>query len=78
MMALNPISMVYDPLKDRFEAMLKRGKAKSVAIVALARKLLELVFILLTRQEQYRFIDPDLYAIKLRRAGFAFVGAVSF
>jgi len=39
-----------NPLKDRFEAMLKRGKAKSVVIVALARKLLELVFILDSRK----------------------------
>jgi transposase len=70
-------SKAANPLKDRFDAMLKRGKAKSVAIVALARKLLELVFILLTRREKYRFIDPSLYTIKLRRAGFNFFGAES-
>jgi len=46
-----------------------------IAIVALALKLLELVFILLTRREKYRLIDPSLYAIKLRRAGFNLVGA---
>ena len=68
-------SKAANPLKERFEAMLKRGKAKSVAIVALARKLLELVYILLTRRERYRYIDPCLYATKLRRVGFNLVGA---
>lgn len=60
---------------NEYEAMLKRGKAKSVAIVALARKLLEMVYILLTRRERYRYIDPCLYTTKLRRVGFNSVGA---
>jgi len=29
----------------------------------------------LTRREKYRLIDPSLYAIKLRKAGFNLVGA---
>lgn len=68
-------SKASNPLKDRFEAMLERGKAKSVAIVALARKLLEMVYILLTRRERYRYIDASLYTLKLRRAGFSLAGA---
>jgi len=68
-------SKAANPLKAHFEAMLKRGKAKSVAIVALARKLLEMVYILLTRRERYRYIDPCLYTTKLRRIGFNLVGA---
>jgi hypothetical protein len=67
-------SKINNPLKARFEAMLQRGKPKSVAIVPLARKLLELVYILLTRRERYRYANQALYAVKLRRIGFQMVG----
>lgn len=63
------------PLKARFDAMVERGKATSVVIVAIARKLLEMVYLLLTRREPYRYSDQRRYAIKLRRLGFSSVGA---
>lgn len=64
-----------NPLKSRYEAMIKRGKARSVAIVALARKLLELVYILLTRREQYWYMDEALLRTKLKKSGLEIVGA---
>jgi hypothetical protein len=66
---------IQSPLKARFEAMVQRGKPKSVAIVAIARKLLELVYILLTRRERYLYSNQALYAAKLRKIGFQVVGA---
>lgn len=63
-----------NPLKAHYEATLKRRKAKSVAIVALARKLLELVYSLLIRRECYRYMDRTLYRLKLQKAGFKMVG----
>ena len=70
-------SKIQSPLKARFEAMMQRGKPKSVAIVAIARKLLELVYILLTRRERYLYSNQALYAAKLRKIGFQVVGAGS-
>lgn len=70
-------STISTPLKMRYEAMLQRGKAKSVAIVAVARKILELVYILLIRREYYRCADTQRFLLKLKKIGFETVGAES-
>jgi hypothetical protein len=55
--------------------MLKRGKARSIAVVALARKLLELVYILLKRREHYWYVDESRLGQKYRKAGLEIIGA---
>ncbi len=64
-----------NPLKSHYEAMISRGKAPSIAVVATARKLLEMVYILLTRGERYRYTDDMIFALKLKRSGLAILGA---
>jgi hypothetical protein len=55
--------------------MIGRGKAPSVTVVAIARKLLELVYILLSRGERYWHTDDVVFALKLKRSGFEILGA---
>lgn len=62
------------PLKTRYDAMLARGKAKSVAVVATARKLTELVHILLSRKECCWYTEAVQLGRKLEKAGLL-VGA---
>lgn len=51
-------------LKDKYEELSKR-KGKKKAIVAIARKMIELVFILLKKNEKYKFIPDDKLKMKL-------------
>lgn len=62
------------PLKVRYEAMLARGKSKSVAVVATARKLTELVHVLLSRKECCWYTEAVCLGHKLEKAGLL-VGA---
>jgi len=64
-----------NPLKVRYDAMLARGKPKSVAVVATARKLTELVFILLSRNEYCWHTEAIRLGQKLEKAGLLMVGA---
>ena len=41
--------------RNKYDELVKRGKKKKVALVAIARKLAELVYILLTRNEVFDF-----------------------
>src|SRR5262249_25966512 len=53
------------PLAEYFQRLVKRGKKPQVAIVAVARKLLGLAYLLLTRGETYREVDARRYERKL-------------
>jgi len=50
-------------LKSHYEAIIDRGNAASIAVVATARKLLAMVYILLTRRECYRYTDEVTFAL---------------
>ena len=66
-----------NPLKKRYQAMIARGKAKSVAIVATARKLTELVYVLLSRKQYCWHTGEVRLGQKLEKAGILVVGVGS-
>jgi transposase len=53
------------PEAAHYHRLVKRGKPKQVAIVALARRLLVLAYLLLQRETTYRGVDPTRYYRKL-------------
>lgn len=57
------------PEAEYFHRLVRRGKPEGVAIVALARRLLVLAFILLRREETHRQLDLEQYERKLERLG---------
>ena len=50
-----------------FYLRLKEKKGAKVAIVAVARKLLTLIWVVLTRKEPYKELRPDLFKRKVKR-----------
>src|SRR6185369_10297921 len=52
-------------LAAEFQRLTRRGKKPQVAIVAVARKLLVLAYVLLTRSETYRDLNARRYERKL-------------
>jgi len=50
-----------------FHRLVKRGKPQGVAIVALARRLLAVAWLVMTRQENYRGLKASTYEQKLRQ-----------
>jgi hypothetical protein len=55
------------PEAGYFHRLVGRGKLPQVAIVALARRLLALAYVLLTREETHRELHLDAYEAKLTR-----------
>jgi transposase len=55
------------PEAGLYHRLVKRGKPKQVAITALARKLVEVAFALLTKEEPYRKLDGQGYLRKLAK-----------
>jgi transposase len=57
-----------NPLKEKYnELIVRRGKGR--AIVAIARRILELMWVVSTRNERYRDMTPLAWRLKLRRLG---------
>ena len=55
----SPLSAMYRRIQAR--------KGSGVAKTACARKLLKIIWFMLTRNEPYRYMDPEMYARKQRR-----------
>jgi transposase len=64
--AANAAGLTPGPVQDRYHRLRRRGKTHSVAVVAVARHLLELVWHLLTKQTVYRDAKPKYLTYKLR------------
>ena len=54
------------PLRD-FYLRLKKRKGHKIAIVAAARKLLTIIWAMLTKNTEYRYLREDLRQKKIRR-----------
>jgi transposase len=64
--AANAATLTPGPVQDRYQRLRRHGKTHSVAIVAVARHLLELVWHLLTKQTVFRDARPKYLTTKLR------------
>jgi transposase len=64
--AANAAVLTPGPVQDRYQRLRRRGKTHSVATVAVARYLLELVWHLLAKQTVYRDARPKYLTNKLR------------
>ena len=64
--AANAAVLTPGPVQNRYQRLRRRGKTHSVAVVAVARHLLELVWHLLTKQTVYRDAKPKYLTTKLR------------
>jgi transposase len=64
--AANAASLTPGPIQNRYQSLRRRGKSHSIAIVAIARMLLELVWHLLSKQTVYREAKPKYLVTKFR------------
>ena len=54
------------PIRDRYQRLRRKGKTHNVAVVAIARHLLELAWHLLTKQTVFHHARPKYLTVKLR------------
>ncbi len=58
------------PLQDKFNELKKRG-GTGKAIVAVARRMIELMYVLVKNKESYAFMDRQAVSMKLKRYGIS-------
>ena len=60
------VASVFDPRMKAFYERVARRRGDQKAVVAVANKMLKIIWFMLTRKEAYESVDEKRYAVKLK------------